>query len=229
MNKAIGSWTSLGGFNFSPGPEGLEADPAAARFGRRGAPPWGGLFKNFLKVGAAVLLMVILGAGGLLWWGQRDVLVPAEVAVVLGNEVYRDGRPAPRLAARLDKSVELYRYGYCRTIIVSGGVGRSRVDEAAAMAAYLKSKGVPEWDIVIDSQGINTWHTALFTAEYLKQRRLDSVIVVSQDFHILRSVMALKKAGCARVGQAAPDYRERADVYSTLREMAAIVFYWWKY
>lgn len=231
MSKAVNNWNDddFGGLSLIL-PWGLiKCNPAA---GVRRA--WSNLSirgsaKKYLKYGAAVVLLVILAGAGIIWCGQRDQIIETQVAVVLGNEVYRDGRPAPRLAARLDKSVELYRYGHCKTIIVSGGVGKSMVDEATAMAAYLKSKGVPAWDIVVDSQGVNTWHTAQFTADYLKKRQLDSVIVISQAFHIPRSVMALKKAGCEKVGQASPSYWEWRDVYSTFREIAAIVFYWWNY
>lgn len=185
--------------------------------------------KKLGQYSLAGVLAMILMAGAILWSGHEDRLIKTQVAVVLGNEVYANGQPAPRLAARLDKSIELYRYGYCQTIIVSGGVGKSNVDEAVAMASYLKSKGVPEWNIVVDSQGVNTWRTAQFTADYLEAHHLESVIVVSQSFHIPRSAMALKKAGCQKVGQASPSYWEMGDIYSVLREIPALLVYWWKY
>ncbi len=175
------------------------------------------------------LALVSAVGAALVWAGGRENLIEAEVAVVLGNQVYRNGQPAPRLAARLDRSLELYRAGRLKTIIVSGGRGRSRVDEARAMAAYLQARGVPRRAIVVDSQGVNTWQAALFTAEYLKKHNLDGVIVVSQAFHIPRSVMALRAAGCPRVGQAAPSYWEARDVYSILREIPANIVYWWRY
>lgn len=185
---------------------------------------------NWLKLAilAALALPVFISAA-LLWYGCQDRIIEAKVAVVLGNEVYRSGSPAPRLAARLDKSIELYKNGHCQTIIVSGGRGKSQVDEATAMSAYLQSKGVPGWAIVVDSEGHNTWRTALFTAEYLKKNNLDSVIVVSQHFHVHRSAMALKAAGCLNVGTAAPDYWERRDIYSVAREVPANLYYWLKY
>ena len=188
-----------------------------------------GKLRQALKYcGLTTLGLVICGAA-LLWSGSRDRLIEAEVAVILGNQVYRNGQPAPRLAARLDKGLELYRAGRVKTLIVSGGVGKSRVDEAQAMAAYLRKRGVPARAIVIDSRGVNTWHTAVFTAKYLRDKRLDSVIVVSQPFHVPRSALALKAAGCGRVGQASPDYWELRDIYSILREMPAMVVYWWRY
>jgi len=198
--------------------------------GHRPSPGlWARIWKVSLRLSLLGLLALILTCGGLLWLGGQDRIIEAKVAVVLGNEVYRNGQPAPRLAARLDKSLELYRAGRCRTIIVSGGLSRGRVDEARAMAAYLRSRGVPGRNIVVDSQGHNTWRTARFTAEYLKKNKLDGVIVVSQAFHVPRSALALKVAGCQKVGQASPDYWEMEDIYSVLREIPANIFYWWRY
>ena len=186
--------------------------------------------KKRLKAGLALAALLTVLAGAAIWgYGRRDRLIEAEVAVVLGNEVYRNGQPAPRLAARLDKSLELYRAGRLKTIIVSGGVGRSLVDEATAMAAYLRAKGVPASAIVIDSEGHNTWNSAEFAAAYLQRHGLKRVIAVSQAFHIHRSVMAFRAAGCPEVGQAAPDYWELRDIYSILREIPANIVYWWRY
>ena len=188
-----------------------------------------GIKKYWFKVVCLAMILTALAAAALIWSGGRDKIIKAEAAVVLGSEVFRDGRPSPRLAARLDKSLELYRAGHCRIIIVSGGVGLSEVDEATAMAAYLRAKGVPPENLVVDSQGLNTWRTAEFAAEYVKAHDIKGIIAVSQHFHIPRSVMALRIAGCPEVGQASPDYWEARDIYSVAREIPANIFYWWKY
>ncbi|UQZ90223.1 YdcF family protein [Deltaproteobacteria bacterium Smac51] len=162
--------------------------------------------------------------------GLRENVIAARVAVVLGNEVYRSGKPAPRLAARLREAARLYLSGRCSTIIVSGHIGLSGVPEAPAMAEFLTTMmGVPSEDIVIDSGGENTWRTAVFTAEYLKANNLDGVIAVSQYFHLPRTVMALEMAGCPNVGHSAPVYVELRDAYSILRELPAIAYYWLVY
>lgn len=184
---------------------------------------------RLLKLALAALALPLVCGAALLFWGGRDILIETDVAVVLGNEVYADGRPSPRLAARLDKSLELYRQGRVRTLIVSGGRGRSGVDEAEAMAAYLRRRGVPAKSLVVDSQGVNTWRTALFASGWLKENGRDGIIVVSQAFHIPRSSLALRAAGCRRVGQASPAYWEAGDIYSTAREIPANLVYWWKY
>lgn len=56
--------------------------------------------------------------------GLSDELHIADVAIVLGNTVQPDGLPSPRLQARLDKTIELYRQKMFSQIIVSGGTVR---------------------------------------------------------------------------------------------------------
>lgn len=149
----------------------------------------------------------------------------ADVAVVLGNEVYGDGTPSPRLAARLDRAVSLFREKKCGMVIVSGGKSASGQDEASAMGRYLVLRGVPERKIIHDPGGVNTWETARFVSAFLRRYRMDSVIVVSQHFHIARSEMAMRFMGVQAVGSASPRYFEWRDLYSAFRELPGIVWY----
>ena len=172
-----------------------------------------------------VLAVFFLSAAAVCMYGLMDRDSPADVAVVLGNEVYSDGSVSPRLAARLDRGLALYLENRCATVIVSGGVGESGMDEATAMALYLEGKGVPRKSIVLDHNGVNTWETARFTRDYMKGRGLESAIVVSQYFHIARSELSLRLMGVAKVGTASPLYFEWADVCSAPRELAGLAWY----
>ena len=176
-----------------------------------------------------LVLLAMLAASLIILLGLQDHPTHAGVAVVLGNEVYKDGTPSPRLAARLDKALELYAKGQCRTIITSGGTGESGVDEAGAMARYLHLRGVPQHAVVQDPDGVNSWETARFTAAYLREHGQDSVIVVSQYFHIPRCWLALRFSGVKTVGTASPWYFELRDLFSIAREIPAILSYTWKY
>ena len=171
---------------------------------------------------AAILL---LPAFAISFRGLKEDIFPADLAVVLGNEVYADGTPAPRLAGRLDRAVDLYNGGFCKKIVVSGGVGKSGFDESVGMQRYLIAKGIPSDDIVADGLGVNTRATADFTVRYMRENGLDSVIAVTQFFHVPRSVMTLKSYGIERVGSAYARYFEPRDVLSTLREVPAVFAY----
>ena len=151
--------------------------------------------------------------------GLRDDIHPADVAIVLGNTVERDGRPSARLRARLDKAVELYRGGLFRNVIVSGGIGVEGFNEAEVMKGYLISQGVPEGCIIADGEGVTTSLTASNAARIMKERGWQSALVISQYFHISRTRLAVESYGVRPVYSAHAEYFELRDVYSIAREV----------
>ena len=144
----------------------------------------------------AIPFVACLAAGGLIAWkGLSDRVFVADVAVVLGNHVYANGTPSPRLASRLDKAAELYRQGFIPLIIVSGGRGKNKREEAPAMKQYLVAQGIPAGDIVEDPNGVDTRHTAVFTGADLKKKGLSSAMAESQSLHLPRRELALDMEG----------------------------------
>jgi vancomycin permeability regulator SanA len=178
-----------------------------------------------LRVMLAGIGLFALAAGLIAISGLRDDIHPADVAVVLGNEVRADGTPHPRLAARLDAALALYDSGVVRNVIVSGGVGLSGYDESAVMKSYLAARGIPADRIVADSLGVTTGATAINTAAILRQKRWSSVIVVSQYFHIPRCRLAMRRVGIDTVYSAHARYFELRDLYSTAREVVGYPAY----
>jgi len=146
---------------------------------------------------------------------------PADVIVVLGNEVYADGTPSPRLAARLDTAAALYRDGRAEHIIVSGGIGTSGSNEAKAMRDYLVDSGLVASEVIVDSEGLTTGATAKNSAAIMNERQWRSVIVVSQYFHLSRTKLAFSRNGIDDVSAAPANYYERRDAYSLAREVVA--------
>jgi vancomycin permeability regulator SanA len=173
----------------------------------------------------AGIVLFVAAAGVIAVSGLRDDVRPADVAVVLGNEVRADGTPHPRLAARLDAALALYDSGVVKNVIVSGGIGQSGFDEAAVMKSYLAGRGIPADRIVADSLGVTTAATATNTAAILRQKRWSSVVVVSQYFHIPRCRLAMRRAGITAVYSAHARYFEWRDLYSTAREVVGYPAY----
>jgi vancomycin permeability regulator SanA len=126
--------------------------------------------------------------------GFIDEKQHADVGVILGNKVERDGNPSERLRYRLEKAVELYREGYFNYIIVSGGVGVEGYDEAKIMKQYLVQKGIPSEKIITDSMGFNTMATAKNTKKIMGEIEDRSVMVITQFYHISRTKLAFYKA-----------------------------------
>jgi vancomycin permeability regulator SanA len=150
---------------------------------------------------------------------------PADVAVVLGNTVYRDGSPSPRLGARLDRAYQCYEQHQCGLIFVSGGIDVSGTDEAVAMRAYLVRRGIPGDRIAVDSSGFDTWATARNASTFMRDRGLSSAMVVTQYFHLPRAMLALRRLGVQDVSGAYPRFWEVRDLYSIAREVPAFVWY----
>lgn len=178
-----------------------------------------------LLFGMSCIFLYSLAACIIVWDGLTERVFRADAVVVPGNTVNEDGTPSPRLSARLDRALELYRTGMCRLIIVSGGTGGEGFDEAAVMRLYLLDHSVPDRDIIVDSDGYTTWDTARFTAGIAMERDMKSVIAVSQYFHVPRTRLALQRAGMTEVGGAYAWHMEWRDLYSIAREVPAYAVY----
>lgn len=174
---------------------------------------------------AATAAFLGISATAIVGDGLRDELGPADVAVVLGNKVEVDGTPSARLQARLDKAIELYKKGFFANIIVSGGVGKEGFDEAGVMRRYLVERGVPESQIVVDSQGNNTYMTAENAARIMDSNGWKSALVITQYFHVSRTRLALRRFGVSQLYTAHADCLEPRDIYSTAREVVAYYRY----
>ncbi|NPT59982.1 YdcF family protein [Paraburkholderia elongata] len=177
---------------------------------------------KYLKIIACLWLLAgaVLASAGLFLQPH-----PADVAVVLGNTVDRDGRPSPRLAARLDRAYQCYEQRQCRILFVSGGIEASGADEAMAMRAYLVRLGVPSDSIVVDRAGNDTWSTARNASEFMRNHGWTSAVVVTQYFHLPRTILALRRFGVRSVSGAYPPFWEVRDLYSIAREVPALVWY----
>ena len=174
-----------------------------------------------LVVASGYLLAAIVVAG----LGLHDHVTHAGVIVVPGNTVARDGTPSPRLRARLDAALWLYRGGYANLVFVSGATGAEGFDEAATMARYLVDHGVPQTAIVEDSAGVDTDATAAHAAALMRERHLRTALIATQYFHVPRTELALGQHDVDVVGSRHARFAEWRDAYSLAREVIALPAY----
>jgi uncharacterized SAM-binding protein YcdF (DUF218 family) len=130
-------------------------------------------------------------------WGaaRSDEARQADAIVVLGAAQY-DGVPSPVLAARLDHALELWEEGYAPVIVVTGGKQEGdRYTEATASANYLIERGVPDEAILREVDGTSTWESLAASARFLRARDLEDVLIVSDPYHVLRSVETARELG----------------------------------
>jgi vancomycin permeability regulator SanA len=167
-----------------------------------------------------------IAAGALAFAGLRTTPQHADLALVLGNTVTRDNRPMPRLEARLEAARTLYARGGCTTIMVSGGIDRhDHRNEAAGMKQWLVEHGVPSTVIVEDPYGNNTRASAIHAQAWLAAHHGQSVVTISQYFHLPRARLALRQAGVVDAGGDYPRRWFGRDVYSVYREVPGFLAY----
>lgn len=183
--------------------------------------------RKWIKRTSAALTALLFAVSALVVViGTQEDLRPRDAAVVLGSKVEMTGQPSARLAARLDRSVQLYNSGVVRILIVSGGVGKEGFDEGLVMRDYLVRAGVSPAFILVDSAGVDTRATAANCARLMRQHGLRSVTIVTQYFHVPRTRMALRSHGIGNPGSAYARFFELRDVYSIAREVVALPVYW---
>lgn len=146
--------------------------------------------KLALKVGVALVAAVVLYLTVTLvqvWMAARDDQArPAEAIVVFGTAQY-NGVPSPVLAARLDHAIELYEQEMAPVIVVTGGnQPGDKFTEATASANYLIQRGVPDEDVLREVSGTSSWQSLAAAANFLEDRSIKDVLLVSDPFHSLR-------------------------------------------
>ena len=168
---------------------------------------------------------LLLGTAILVISGFNDQVGKADIALVLGNKVESDGTPSPRLRARLDKTLELYREGYFPMVIASGGLGKEGFDEAIVMKDYLVAHGIPQERVIVDSLGSTTFMSAKNTRDIARKLKITRVLVISQYYHLPRARLALERFGIPELYSAHARFFEARDVYSSVREFFGYLNY----
>lgn len=145
-----------------------------------------------------------------------DSIPKRKVAIVFGARVYKDGRMSPYLRDRTQTAINLYKAGRVSELLMSGGRGVARLDEADTMAQFAEKQGVPASAILLDHKGVNTRATCVNAKQ---QFHLSSATLVSQGYHIPRAIIVCDNVGVQSIAVTAirPD-GDDSSAYAVFRE-----------
>jgi uncharacterized SAM-binding protein YcdF (DUF218 family) len=140
-----------------------------------------------------LLLLAAIGAAGWCRWvyvqiesyANQDQAAPSDAIGVFGAAEY-DGRPSPVYRARLDRAFQLYKRGIAPLIITLGGDGGDAYSEGGVGRQYLIGKGVPEQEIIAETQSRNTEESAKRIAVIARTNGLRRLVIVSDGTHLFR-------------------------------------------
>lgn len=145
------------------------------------------------------------------WWEWPATPISAlqeeyEAAIVLSGVTASSMEPTDRVhlhkgADRIMHTVQLYKLGKVKKIILSGGsgllIGEQESSEANEMRKVMLISGVPDEDILLEENSRNTFENATFTAALLAERDIeeDRILLVTSAFHMHRALGCFQQAG----------------------------------
>jgi SanA protein len=162
---------------------------------------WKFLLRLAWTLGALGLFGLLLPRFILLLYAQPRTFsaadVPARrVAIVFGAGI-KNGQPSPVLRDRVQTAANLYFSGKVEKLLMSGDNRFVDYNEPEAMRQYALTLGVPDADIVLDYAGRRTYDTCYRARDIFQ---LDSVILVTQAFHLPRAIYLCNMLGVDGVG-----------------------------
>jgi len=146
--------------------------------------------------------------------------IEPECIMVLGASVHPDGTPSPMLEDRLETGIELYNRGVAPKLLLTGDNGQIEYNEVEAMKNYAVNAGVPEEDIFLDHAGFSTYDS-VYRASYVFG--VESMVAVTQEYHLFRTLHGCKKMGIEAVGIGADQEVYAGQEYREIREVLARV------
>jgi len=170
--------------------------------------------KAMIKKAGKLILVCILTILAVIIWSNYAVrsesggyiyqdinkIPTAQVALILGAGVKPNKEMSDVFRDRVDTAIKLYKNKKVLKIIISGDHGKKYYDEVTAAKKYVLEKGIPPEDVFLDHAGFDTYDS-LYRARYIFEA--DSIIVVTQNFHLPRAIFIARKLGLNATGLSA--------------------------
>ena len=158
---------------------------------------------------APALLLVVLVAARIYTYGNNAAEVKGDAAIVLGAAVWGK-EPSPVFRERINHSIDLYRKGKVRKIILTGGQGnRDELTEAAEARQFALRNGVPDRDILIEERSHTTYENLVNAKQVADAHGLKKVLIVSDPMHMKRAVAMASDVGLEAYPSPTPTTRYR--------------------
>ena len=147
-----------------------------------------------VTVGALLLFLGITGIRIVRAAGETPSH-KADAIVVFGAAEYV-GRPSPVYRARLDRGFELFEKGMAPVVITTGGAGQDPdFSEGGVGRDYLMRRGIPEQDLIAETQSSDTAQSAARVANIMRVNHMRTCVAVSDAYHVFRIRALLEHEG----------------------------------
>jgi uncharacterized SAM-binding protein YcdF (DUF218 family) len=118
--------------------------------------------------------------------------------VTNSRQTIRDRVNFDKGADRVLHTIQLYRLGKIKKILITGGSGLLNGDsitEAEDLAKVFLMCGIPKQDLILENKSVNTRENALFTKELIDHENLKGrFLLITSAFHMRRAHLCFSKA-----------------------------------
>lgn len=132
----------------------------------------------------------------------------SDVIIVLGAQVKEDGTPSVALERRLTAALESYRQDRQLIIVCGAQGGNEPRPEGDVMRDWLLARGVPDEDVVAETESFNTRENLTHAKAIMEERGLGEALVVTSDYHVARALVLCRQVGIAATGKGSPSKPE---------------------
>ncbi len=177
-----------------------------------------------LKISAVIVgLILVLDAGLILTFANwQPTITKADSVIILGAAIN-----TPALTNRTLTALYLYQDGKADSIVLSGGkIADADISEAQFMQKVINRNTADPINYILEDQSHTTYENIKNSKAKIGDE--DSIIIVSDKFHLARAFLVAKRAGFETVQWASPqpDYYSKQDLhYYYIREFVAIISY----
>lgn len=163
--------------------------------------------------------------------GQIKAPGKADAAVILGAAAWGKN-PSPVFRERIRHGIHLYQQGRVAKLIFTGGSPKAGfMTEAEVGRRYAIAHGVPKEVILFENRSRDTYQNLANLLPILKENELDSLIIISDPYHLARAMVMAKSLGLNAYSEPTPtsryqgknEYRFFADEVGAL-----MLFQWWQ-
>jgi len=153
-------------------------------------------FLSVLALAVALFLgYLVIACIGIVRDASQQQVNRADAIVVFGAAQYY-GKPSPVYRARLDHAFDLYQSGTAAVVITTGGSGAdAKFNEGEVGHDYLMRRGIPEQNLIAETQGSDTAESAERVAVIMRANRMRTCTAVSDEYHVFRIRKLLEHEG----------------------------------
>ena len=136
---------------------------------------------------------------------------------------------SPILQDRVETGIQMYQRKKAKKIIISWDNGKKYYNEVDAMFAYIRNRGIPVEDIIVDVEWYNTFDSI---AHVTRIPSITTLWIVTQNFHLPRSLFIAQWIGLDSIGIVSDRASYiNSDKYETRESFARIKAFfqvlWW--